>query len=164
MIARTGKECPAHLGATCINILEVFNCPILMVPLGSPLEKPKTIMNPTSGSHFSMSASELAVLVADNFNAELHSLYVGKQNPRMVLRSLEAMAQKLDVVFKSRIAKGAVDKAILIWAQKHDMMVFSRGYSGFKYHMRKVTKKAALGRLEREVIGESSIPMIIVGD
>ncbi len=162
--AKTGKECHACLGSTCLHVLEKTHCPVIVVPIDVPLKKPRLILNPTSGSHYSTSASELAVVIADHFQAELHALYMGKHHPKPALRNIESKAQKLDVVFKGREIKGNLEREILAWSDKHDIMVFSRGSPSLRYKIRKVNKKAAMGRLEREVLAESRIPVVIVGD
>ena len=164
IITRTAKECVPHIGATCLSILEMVHCPVLIVPHETPLRVPKSVMNPTSGSSYSLSASEMAVLMADTFNAPLFSLYMGKGRGATAIGAIEAMAEKLGVAFSGREAKQPIDRDILDCARIHDIMVFSRGYAGIRYKLGKLKKKMILGKLDREVIGDANIPLLIVGD
>jgi len=163
-ITRTAKECSPHIGATCLHILELVHCPVLIVPANTPLKRPENVLNTTGGSKYSLSASEMAVLLADTFKVPLFSLYVGEGNGELALGAVESLAEKLDVPFNCRIATHPKDRDILRCARSYDIMVFSRGYAGIRYKLSRLKKKMILGKLDREVIGDADIPLLIVGD
>lgn len=154
-----------HLGKTCMRVLEHIHCPVMVVPPEFQSDRqPESVFNPTSGSTYSMSASELAVLVADHFRARLFALFIGKSNGERVLDAISTMAERLNVEFSGRICEGRPDKEILEEAKNHDIMVMSRGYRGLKYKFRFFDPHLALGKLEREVLAGSPIPVIVVSD
>lgn len=154
-----------QLGTTCIEVLEAIKCPVLL--LNEPVEAkvPTRILNPTTGSSFSDSASELAILVADQFKAKLMSVFVGKpRHAKETLDKVEMKAEKFDLDFETVTAKGKPADEILRYSRESDIMVASRGRCGFIYKLRRFHKDFALGRLEREVLIETKIPLILVGD
>jgi len=153
-----------QIGKTCRDVLEYVQCPVLILSRPARAEKPRRILNPTTGSRYSENASELAVLLADHFGAELTSLFVGHGDAKGTLEYVELLAEKLDVKFNPVSTKMDPEEAILRYAVNADILVGSRGRGGLKYKLRFLNPEFALGTLEREIIVEAPRPLILVGD
>ncbi|MCD6461807.1 MAG: universal stress protein [Thermoplasmata archaeon] len=166
VISRHAKEGSQkiHLGGTFRRVMEHVHCPVLIVPGEIPLSVPKTVFNPTSGSVYSMSASEMAALLADHFGASMHTLYVGPPDDGRVLSTVRAIAEKLGVPFTGERAEGSPEREILRGINRFDVTVMSRGYRGLRYRMRFLKRSLALGPLERIVLAETGKPIMVVGD
>ncbi|MBS3782391.1 MAG: universal stress protein, partial [Candidatus Thermoplasmatota archaeon] len=77
---------------------------------------------------------------------------------------IKKRASKEGVDYKLEIKKGASDKEIIEKANEFDFIVGSRGRSGWRYKLRYIFRELALSNLEKELIAESIVPFLMVGD
>lgn len=151
-----------HIGRCCAEILEHSRCPIMLFNKPAKLERPKRILNPTSGSKYSHQGSLLAASLANNLGASLTALFFGRlASAEEEIAYVEGLARALKVPFKREVCTDDPEKCIIEHAREHDLMVGSRGRRGLAYKLRFLIPPLALGRLERKVIVESTIPLIM---
>jgi nucleotide-binding universal stress UspA family protein len=151
-----------HIGRCCTRILEHSRCPILLFNKPAKLERPKRILNPTSGSKYSHQGSLLAASLANNLGASLTVLFFGRLSAaEEEIAYVEGLAQALKVPLTKEVCTGDPERCIIERAREHDLIVGSRGRRGLAYKLRFLIPPLALGRLEREVIAESAIPFIM---
>ncbi len=152
------------LGATSRAIIEKTNIPLLLFTPFSREREPKVILNPSSGSKYSFKASMLAVRLAHALGAELITLYLGHEDVNTKFWFVRDYAREMNVNYSIEVAKGNPGEAIIEYSKKADLMVASRGRPGLGYKFRFLTKELALGKLEREVLGMASIPIMLIPD
>lgn len=151
-----------HIGRCCARILEHSRCPIMLFNKPAKLERPKRILNPTSGSKYSHQGSLLAASLANNLGASLTALFFGElAAAEEEIAYVEGLAQALKVPLTTEVCAGDPERCIIEHAKEHDLMVGSRGRKGLAYKLRFLLPPLALGRLERKVIVESTIPFIM---
>jgi len=151
-----------HIGRCCARILEHTHCPIMLFNKPTRLERPKKILNPTSGSKYSHQGSLLAASLANNLGASLTVLFLGEPSAaEEEFAYVEGLTQALKVPLKMEVCGEDLERCIIEHAREHDLMVGSRGRRGLAYKLRFLIPPLALGRLEREVIVESTIPFIM---
>ena len=150
------------IGKTTKNLLERTNIPVLLFPQNSRTEFPKIILNPSSASKYSFRGSMYAVRLAHHFGAKVITLLT-EDIPETKLKNIKEYALQMGVNYEIKTSK-VKDHAedIITASKKADLMVMSRGSSGLRYKCRYFARSAALGKLERYVIGNASIPIIVV--
>ncbi|MFW5927653.1 MAG: universal stress protein [Candidatus Saliniplasma sp.] len=153
-----------HIGDTAIHSLQVTTTPTMIFSCQCEPEIPKKIFNPTSFSSYSVDATMVALGLASYFGASLTTYHIGSQDPGHAARRVKRRADKDNVDFELIIDKNASDEKILEESKKYDFMVGSRGRGGLLYKFRYLFPRLALSNLEKELIAESSIPFLMVGD
>lgn len=161
--SKTGTQ-RVHIGETALHSLQVTHIPSLIFSCRCASERPKKIFNPTTFSSYSVDATMLAIDLAEMFGASLTTYHIGKENPGASSRRIEKRADKAGVDYELIINKNASDKQILKRSQEHDFIVGSRGRSGLKYKLRFLIHSFSLSSLEKELIAESDIPFLMVGE
>lgn len=152
------------LGATSGAIIEKTHIPLLIFTPFSREREPELILNPSSGSKYSFKASMLAVRLASTLGAELITLYIGHEDVSSKYKLVREYAEKMDVKYRIEVARGDPGEAIIEYSKKADLMIASRGRPGIGYKFRFLAKELALGKVEREVLGMASIPILLIPD
>ena len=153
-----------HIGETAIHSLQITSIPSLIFSCKCEAEIPKKIFNPTTFSSYSVDATMVALSLASHFEASLTTYHFGKKDPGHAARRVQRRAEKDDVDFELIIDKEASDEKLLEESKKYDFMVGSRGRGGLLYKLRFLFPRLALSSLEKELIADSSIPFLLVGD
>ncbi len=162
--SKVGTE-QVKLGSTAKLIIEKSKIPTLLITPFSRCNEVKRILNPTSGSKYSFRASMLAINFAKQFNAEVKLLHLGKIKDIKMMNLIKDYASKLQVSFTlDEVHEENLVHRIVEESKSHDMMIASRGRRGFAYKFRYFSPELALGRLEREVIELSPIPIMLVNE
>lgn len=151
-----------HIGQCCRAVLEHVHCPVMLINKPPKQERPKKILNPTTGSKYSHRGSVLATILANNFGATLTLLYLGAQSKfDAEVNFVGDIASSTGVDLRTEYCEGNPEECVVEAAAKHDLIVASRGRSGFTYKLRSFIPELALGKLEREIIVETTIPFIM---
>ncbi len=153
-----------HIGETALSSLELTHIPSLVFACKCKPKIPKKIFNPTSFSTYSVYATLMALELAAYFDAKLTVYHIGKGEPGAAARSIKKKAESQKVDYELVIDKGASDEKVLKETTKYDFMVGSRGRGGLLYKFRHIFPTLALSSLEKEVIAETEIPFLMVGD
>ncbi|MEF8835993.1 MAG: universal stress protein [Candidatus Thermoplasmatota archaeon] len=161
--SKTGAQ-KVHIGDTALHSLQITSIPSLVFSCECKTVIPEKIFNPTTFSSYSIHASMLALELAEYFDASLTTFHIGKEDPGSESRRIEKRASKQDVDYELEINKGASDKEIIEKAEGFDFIVGSRGRSGWRYKLRHIFRQFALSNLEKELIAESDVPFLMVGD
>jgi len=161
--SKTGAQ-KVHIGDTALHSLQITSIPSLIFSCECDNVKPETIFNPTTFSSYSIQASMLALELAEYFDASLTTFHIGDQDPGAESRRLKKKASKSGVDYKLEIKKGASDEVIIDKANAFDFIVGSRGRGGWRYKLRHIFREFALSNLEKELIAESDVPFLMVGD
>ncbi|MFW5946117.1 MAG: universal stress protein [Candidatus Natronoplasma sp.] len=161
--SKTGAQ-RIHIGDTSLHSLQITSIPSLVFSCECDNEIPEKIFNPTTFSSYSIHASLLALKLAEYFDASLTTFHIGDQNPGSRSRRIKKRAERVGVDYKLMIKKGASDQEIIEKANEFDFIVGSRGRSGWRYKLRYIFREFALSNLEKELITESYVPFLMVGD
>jgi len=161
--SKTGAQ-RIHIGDTALHSLQITSIPSLVFSCECDNVVPEKIFNPTTFSSYSIHASLLALELAEYFDASLTTFHIGEQDPGSEARRINKKASKAGVDYELKIKKGASDKEIIEKAEDFDFIVGSRGRSGWRYKLRHIFREFALSNLEKELIAESSVPFLMVGD
>ncbi len=161
--AKTGAQ-KVHIGECALHSLQITNIPSMVFACECEREKPEEIFNPTTFSKYSIDATILGMKLAKYFGASLTTYHIGKDDPGKDLERLKRRASKAGVDYDITINKGASDKTILNESRDHDFIVGSRGRSGLKYKLRRIFPSFALSDLEKELIAESKVPFLLLGE
>ncbi len=153
-----------HIGETALNSLELTHIPSLVFACECKPKMPKKIFNPTSFSTYSEYATMLALELAAYFVASLTVYHIGKGDPGASGRRIKKKADSEGVDYKLVTDTDASDEDILEEMKKYDFMVGSRGRGGLLYKFRHIFPTLALSSLEKELIAETEIPFLMVGD
>lgn len=153
------------LGSTAKRIIEKSKIPTLLITPVSRINPVKKIFNPSSGSKYSFRASMLSINFAKHFNASVKMLHFGKLRDKNLINTIRNYAKSLNVNLEIEDYEGDnVLKKILDESDEHDIMIASRGRRGFSYKFRYFSPELALGKLEREVIELSKIPIMLINE
>ncbi len=153
------------LGSTVKRIIEKSKIPTLLITPVSKCGKIEKVFNPSSGSKYSFRASMLSISFAKHFNASVKMLHFGKIKNQNLINTLENYAQSLGVKFEIEEYEGNyLLKKIVDETEKYDIMIASRGRKGFSYKFRYFSPELALGKLEKEVIELSKIPIMLINE
>ncbi|PKK86542.1 MAG: hypothetical protein CVT48_00670 [Thermoplasmata archaeon HGW-Thermoplasmata-1] len=162
--AKSGTQ-RLHIGKTCRRCLRRVHCPVMIINKPPRPVRPSRILNPTSGSKYSKGASELAALLAEHFGAILTNLFIGPE---------EKMAESFDYVIggtkslgvklNEMVCDSVPERCIIEETKKNDLLICSRGRRGVAYKFRIFAHRLALGKLERDIIAQGEIPLIMVND
>jgi nucleotide-binding universal stress UspA family protein len=156
-----------HLGGTCKKILGRVRCSSLLFSYPYEIKKPESILNPSTASHYSSYASDIALSLAKEYGASVTSILLGggvdKEEERLK-RLAGEMAVPIEIVRLRGANRIEMCRFINSQSSSHDLMIISRGNRSVAYLFRNLYHELALGDLERELIVESSIPMLVVGD
>ncbi|MBS3817098.1 MAG: universal stress protein [Candidatus Thermoplasmatota archaeon] len=161
--SKSGSQ-KVHIGETALHSLQVTNIPSLVFACKCAPKMPEKIFNPTTFSSYSVQASILAIELAEYFGASLTTYHIGDKDPGAASRRIEKRAEKEGVEYNLEMHKGASDSQILKRSKEFDLIVGSRGRSGLLYKLRHLFRKFALSSLEKELIEESEVPFLMVGD
>ncbi len=161
--SKTGAQ-RIHIGDTALHSLQITSIPSLVFSCECDNKIPEKIFNPTTFSSYSIHASMVALELAEYFDATLTTFHIGEQNPGPESRRIKKRASKAGVDYKLVIKKGASDQEIIEKANEFDFIVGSRGRSGWRYKLRHIFREFALSNLEKELIAESHVPFLMVGD
>ncbi len=153
-----------HIGETALSSLELTHIPSLVFACKCKPIVPKKIFNPTTFSTYSIYATEIALDLAAHFDAKLTVYHIGKNNPGPPERRIRKKAETRKVEYELVMARNASDEDILEQTKAHDFMVGSRGRGGLLYKFRHIFPTLALSTLERELIAETQIPFLMIGD
>ncbi|MFO7791593.1 MAG: universal stress protein [Candidatus Saliniplasma sp.] len=153
-----------HIGETALHSLQITSIPSLIFSCKCNVRIPKKIFNPTTFSSYSVDATMVALNLASHFGASLTTYHIGSHDPGHAARRVKRRAEKDEVDFELVIDKDASDEKILDVSEKFDFMVGSRGRGGLLYRFRFLFPRLALSNLEKELIADSSIPFLLVGD
>lgn len=153
-----------HIGETTLHSLQVTSIPSLIFSCTCDNKVPDSIFNPTTFSSYSVDASMIALGLASYFDASLTTYHIGDKDPGAAARRIKNRAKKEGVDFRLVINKNASDEQILEESKKYDFMVGSRGRGGLLYKLHYLFPKLALSSLEKELIADSTIPYLMVGD
>ncbi len=153
-----------HIGDTALHSLELTHIPSLVFACGCKPKIPKKIFNPTSFSTYSVYATMMALELAAYFGASLTVYHIGKGDPGAAGRRIKKKAESEGVNYKLVNASDASDEDLLKEMKKYDFMVGSRGRGGLLYKFRYLFPTLALSKLEKELIAETDIPFLMVGD
>lgn len=153
-----------HIGETALQSLQVTTIPSLIFACSCAPKVPEKIFNPTTFSTYSIDATMIALELASYFGASLTTYHIGKIEPGASARRLEKRAKKAGVEYELIIAGDVSDETIMETARGYDFMVGSRGRGGLKYKLRHIFPTLALSSLEKELIADTEIPFLMVGD
>ena len=153
-----------HIGDTALHSLQITHIPTLVFACQCPPKIPKSIFNPSSFSTYSIHATMMALDLAAAFDAKLTVYNIGKGDPGSESRRVKKKAVGAGVDYELVDARGASDDDILKMTRKFDFMVGSRGRGGLLYKFRHLFPTLALSKLEKELIAETRIPFLMVGD
>ncbi len=153
-----------HIGETAMHSLQITDIPSLIFSCNCSARIPNKIINPTTFSSYSLEATLIALSLAKYFEASLTTYHFGSKDPGHAARRVQRRAEKYDIDFELVIDKGATDEKLLEESKKYDFMVGSRGRGGILYKLRFLFPRLALSNLEKELIADSSIPFLLVGD
>ncbi|MFW6048073.1 MAG: universal stress protein [Candidatus Natronoplasma sp.] len=153
-----------HIGETTLNYLKVTSHPSLIFSRSCPPIIPDKIFNPTTFSTYSVEATMIALDLADHLGASLSSYHIGDGNPGPASRRVQKRAEKLGIDYELEIKKGASDVEIIERMNDFDFVIGSRGRKGILYKLHHFFPKLSLSSLEREVIAEAEIPILLTGD
>ncbi|MFP3871496.1 MAG: universal stress protein [Candidatus Natronoplasma sp.] len=161
--SKTGAQ-RVHIGETAMHSLQVTSIPSLVFSCECAPKIPEKIFNPTTFSSYSVAATMMALELAEYFGASLTTYHIGKENPGTASRRIKKRAEKAGVDYELQIEKGASDQKILEKSSEFDFIVGSRGRSGLLYKLRHLIPSFALSSIEKELIAESEVPFLMVGD
>lgn len=161
--SKSGSQA-VHIGETALHSLQVTSIPSLVFSCECATSKPDKIFNPTTFSTYSIDASMLALELAEFLDASLTTYHFGREDPGASSRRIKKRASKIGVDYELEINKNASEKEILEKSSEFDFIVGSRGRSGWRYKLRHIFRKFSLSALEKELIEESDIPFLMVGD
>lgn len=153
-----------HIGDTALHSLQVTSIPTLVLGCGCEISVPEEIFNPTTFSSYSVHATMLALELAEYFDARLTTYHIGDEDPGAAARRIKRRAEKDDVDYELVINKGATDEEIIGKSSGFDFMVGSRGRGGILYKLRYILPRFSLSSIEKELLAESEIPFLMVGD
>ena len=153
-----------HIGETARHSLEVTSIPSIIFSAECELKVPDKIFNPTTFSSYSIDASMIALGLASYFGASLTTYHIGNQDPGASARRIKKRAEKENIDFKLIIKKDATDEEIIEKSREYDFMVGSRGRGGILYKLSFLFPSLSLSSLEKELIADSEIPFLMVGD
>ncbi len=153
-----------HIGETTLNYLKVTTHPSLIFPRCCPARIPDSIFNPTTFSSYSEEATMIGLDLAQHFDASLTSFHFADDDPGPSARRIKKRAEQLDVDYTLEIKKGASDQEIIDRMRDFDFMIGSRGRKGILYKLHHIFPKLSLSKLEREIIAEAEIPILMTGD
>ncbi len=153
-----------HIGDTALHSLQVTHTPSLVFSCSCKPIIPKMIFNPSTFSTYSIYATMMALDLAEYFDASLTVYNIGKNGTNASTRRVKKKAEAKNVEYKVVSAYGASDETILKKTKGYDLMVGSRGRGGITYKLRHLFPALALSNLEKELIAESPIPFLMVGD
>lgn len=151
-----------HIGHVCRIVLEHIHCPVMLINKPPKQERPKRILNPTSGSKYSHRASIFAATLANNFKAEMTTLYFGKSS-RLdeEMEFVKNITDSINVKVNREFCEGDPEECIVKRAKDHDLIIASRGHSGLTYKLRSIIPEFALSKLDRAIIAQVTIPFLI---
>ncbi|MVT14988.1 MAG: hypothetical protein GPW18_05030 [Euryarchaeota archaeon] len=153
------------LGSTAKLIIERSRIPTMLITPFSKFTGTKKILNPTSGSKYSFRASMLSINFAKQFEGSVKILHLGKIKDEKTINILRDYATKMNVPFEiEEVRDENLVHRIIEESKAHDIMIASRGRPGFAYKFRYFSPELALGKLEREVIELSPVPIILVNE
>jgi len=164
--SKLGSE-ELQLGYTARKVIEKSKIPTFLMTPKSECECKhiKRILNPSSGSKYSFRASMLSINFAAHFGAEVKMLHFGKITNQGMVKTLMDYSNSLNVKLEIEEFMGENKvHAILEEAKKSDIIIASRGRKGISYKFRYFSSELALGKVEREVIELSPIPLILVNE
>ncbi len=153
-----------HIGETAINSLQVTNIPTLIFAREVDVKVPDKIFNPTTFSSYSVDATMLALSLAEYTGASLTTYHIGKSDPGASARRIEKRAKKDKIDYRIIENRNATDEEIIKMSQKFDFMIGSRGRSGILYKLKSIFPRFSLSNIEKELLAESKIPFLMVGD
>ena len=153
-----------HIGETTLNYLKVTSHPSMIFPRCCPVSIPSKIFNPTTFSTYSVEATMIGLDLAQHFDASLTTYHFGKDNPGPSSRRIKKRAEQLGVDYTLETKKGASDQEIIDRMRDFDFLIGSRGRKGFLYKLHNIFPKLSLSKLEREIIAEAEIPILMTGD
>lgn len=163
--SKSGMSQRTEVGDTCIQILQHSNVPSLLFGNEVEIKKPTKIFNPTTGSKYSMEASYLGVEFAEYLGGELTLMCIAKgEKKNSIFRRVRSFAKNYDVDMNIKECTLRPEEDIIKESTNYDVIVTSRGRPGFKYKLRKLIPKFALGDLEREIIAETNKPVLFVSE
>lgn len=153
------------LGSTAKMVIEKSKIPTLLITPVSKNTPVRKIYNPSSGSKYSFRASMLSIRFAKQFNAEVKMLHFGKIKSKNLIDTLDNYAKSLNVKFEVEEYEGEnLLKKILDESENYDIIISSRGRRGFSYKFRYFSPELALGKLEKEVIELSKVPIMLINE
>lgn len=161
--SKTGSQ-KVHIGETALHSLQVTSIPSIVFSCECPTKTPRKIFNPTTFSSYSFEATMLALQLAEHFGASLTTYHIGKSDPGSLSRRVKKRAEEIGVDYSLEIEKGASDKRVLEKSKNFDFIVGSRGRKGLAYKFRYLFPSLALSSIEKELIAESEVPFLMVGD
>jgi len=162
--SKLGSE-ELKLGYTARKVIEKSKIPTFLMTPKSECRPIKRILNPTSGSKYSFRASMLSINFAAHFGAEVKMLHFGRIKNQHMVKSLIDYSNSLNVKIEIEEFMGENKvHGILEEAKKSDIMIASRGRKGISYKFRYFSSELALGKVEKEVIELSPIPLILVNE
>ncbi len=158
-----------HLGGTCRKVLERVRCSSLLFSHPCEPRKPKKILNPSTVSYYSRYASDIAISLAGRYGAAISTILLGRgDSVDKEEKRLSKLATEMEVpleIFRLRDEDRIEScKCITGYAPSHDLIILSRGSKSVAYLFRYLYRELALGDLEKEMIVESTIPLLVVGD
>lgn len=161
--SKTGSQ-KVHIGETALHALQVTSIPTLVLGCGCSIAMPDKIFNPTTFSSYSVHATMLALELAEYFDASLTTYHIGDDDPGAAARRIKSRAKRDDIDYELIINKGASDEQVIKKSSEFDFMVGSRGRGGIMYKLRYLFPRFSLSSIEKELIAESEIPFLMVGD
>ncbi len=153
-----------HIGDTAIHSLQLTHIPSLIFSCECKSKTPESIFNPTTFSKYSVEATIKAIDLADYFGASLTTYHFGNKEPGEDVDKIKKLAKKKKVEFKLLVDNNATDEKLLEVSKDYDFIVGSRGRGGLMYKLRHLIPSLALSNLEKELLAESSIPFLMIGD
>ncbi len=153
-----------HIGDTALQSLQITHIPSLVFSCTCKPKMPKNIINPTSFSTYSIYATMMALDLSAYFGSKLTVYHIGKGDPGAAERRVKKKAESKGVEYELIYAPNASDEDILKKSSEYDLMVGSRGRGGLLYKFRYLFPTLALSTLEKELIAETDIPFLMVGD
>lgn len=153
-----------HIGNTALNYIKERSIPTLLFSWDCEVTIPGKIFNPTTFSSYSMEASMIALNLASQFEADLTTYKIGKNDSGASSRRIKRIADKGDVNFTLKVDEDASGKKLIKESKTHDLIIGSRGRGGLLYKLRSLFPKLSLTSLEKELIAGCDIPYLMVGD
>ena len=143
------------------KVITKAKIPILTVNWQASLRRPLSIFNPTDGLMHSFMASEMAILLAGQFNSKINRIFIGKSKHRYkrAMNWAKEEAERLHIQMKTDCAIGNFHHAVKIMELSHsknyDLIVMGKGKG--------LAHGDMLSIVSREIIASAHVPVLVVG-
>lgn len=156
---KTKKPC---LGRITKKILEKTDIPVIIFTPYFKERAPRYLLNINSGISKSFRATEIGLRLCRAIGAEMLTLYIGPEHSSERLEEMKRKAEEMGVRYSVRMVReNPVDTAFKE-SEKADLLIMSSGRPGPAYSLRKIYPEFSLEAVKREILRNSSIPVLLI--